>query len=302
MTNAIARLGFMLAAGLAVAGCRSERKFRDYRVDGARAYKLVEEIVAIGPRPSGSSGAKRTVDYIAGKCREYGYEPRIDEWTETTDAGEITFRNVYADLDGRGRKFVVLGTHYDTKVLPDLPLFVGANDSGSSTGLVLEIMRLLKKGDWDGPPVRFAFFDGEECLERYGEKDGLHGSKRMVRRLQQSNQVKRCRAMILLDMIGDKDLQITLPADDDEDLVQEVLAIAREQGVENHFRRHRNAVIDDHVPFKRAGIPAVDLIDFEFGPNNTYWHTNADTLDKISEDSLRIVGNVTIRLLQRQRK
>lgn len=268
-------------------------------VDADNALRLVGEIVALGPRPSGSEAAAATVAYIVGKGKSYGYQPVVDEWEEETPAGRLTFRNVYATLPGKGKKFVIIGSHYDTKHMPATPDFVGANDSGSSTGLLLEIMRATgAAGEWTGPPLHFAFFDGEECRERYAANDGLHGSRRLAGRLRDKGTVKDCRAMLLLDMVGDAELGITLPGNCDTELIRRARQAAKQQGVADKFGFYlRGAIIDDHVPFQELGIPSLDLIDFQYGPNNSYWHTNLDRMDKLSAASLGVVGNVVLAML-----
>ena len=270
----------------------------DYVVDKDNAFQLVTEIAMLGPRPSGSDNAEKTAHYLKEKCIQYGYQPTMETWTEKASPGKLTFRNVYATLDGNGDKFVIVGSHYDTKNLPNTPNFVGANDSASSTGLLLEIMRVLKSFTWDGISIRFAFFDGEEALQSYSEVDGLHGSKRLAKQIKESGDHKRCRAMILLDMVGDKDLTITISPDDDSKLIQLLFSVAERQKTRQYFGFFlHGTIIDDHVPFKKLGIPALDIIDFNYGPNNSYWHTDLDTLDKLSPNSLEIVGNVTLGML-----
>jgi glutaminyl-peptide cyclotransferase len=269
-------------------------------VDGERALARTAELVALGPRPAGSAGAQRAAGWIAEQCRALGYAPVVDEWTETTATGPLTFRNVWAELDapGRGAPLVLLGSHYDTKRLASVPDFAGANDSGSSTGLLLELMHVLR----DLPPaqrpgsVRFYFFDGEECQVTYGPRDGLHGSRRAAAALS-SAELRRCRAMVLLDMVGDRDLKLTLPADTHPALLRRLLAIAERQGVGRHVSILRGTILDDHVPFAERGIPAVDLIDFEYGPGNAWWHTAEDTLDKLAPASLATVGNLALELV-----
>jgi len=268
-------------------------------ISGDRALDLTRAFVELGPRASGTTGAAKAADWLAGKCRELGYETDIDEWTEDTVNGVVTFRNVRATLPGKREGIVVAGSHYDTKVLADVPDFVGANDSGSSTGLLLTVMEALREAvPWQGCTIEFVFFDGEECVERYGAKDGLHGSKRFAASLKQSGRVASCRAMLLLDMIGDRDLNVTLPTDTDAELAQRVFRIADERGVREHFGYYvAGGILDDHTPFQRLGIPSIDFIDFEYGPDNRHWHTGEDTMDKLSSASLAAVGTVFVQLL-----
>ncbi len=283
--------------------CRNSQEHKNLsqtlpEIDKKNAFALIEEIVAIGPRPSHSQNAAHTANYIARKCEEFGYQPKLDTWIEKTADGTKTFRNVYTEVNGNGDKFIILGSHYDTKMIPSVPDFAGANDSGSSTALVLEIMRVLNKSPWTGPTIRFAFFDGEEAIHSYTDNDGLHGSKKMAKDLKESGEYLNCKAMILLDMIGDADLTITLSPDDSNSLIQHVLRIAEQQNRRDYFSFFLHGVIiDDHVPFKLIGIPALNIIDFKYGPNNSYWHTSLDTIDKLSPDSLEIVGNIVLQLL-----
>lgn len=275
------------------------------RVDGAKALAQTAAVVAIGPRASGSAGAKQTVEYLVAQCKAMGYtDVRVDEWTsQDTPHPPTTFRNVYASLPGQGDKFVLIGSHYDTKILPAAPGFVGANDGGSSTGLLLELMRVTAaQRRWSGLPLRFAFFDGEEAVERYTAYDGLQGSRHLAAALAASGEAKRCRAMLLLDMIGDRDLGLTLPADDNSVLLTALQQAAGPLGAKEQVGFYLNGTIfDDHVPFKELGIPALDLIDFNYGPGNSYWHTDQDTLDKLSAASLATVGDLTLAVLWRLR-
>jgi len=167
---------FLIVICCCFSGCGSSSSTSEKpisaKIDKANAFTLVKEIVAIGPRPSNSENAGKTASLIIEKSRKFGYDATLDEWTEMTADGNKTFRNVYAELKGRKKGFVVLGSHFDTKILPGVSNFMGANDSGSSTGLVLEIMRVLGElSKWDGPGIRFAFFDGEESVKSYSQCD-----------------------------------------------------------------------------------------------------------------------------------
>lgn len=308
-TNRTALATFLaVAAGLlAVAGCGPARPAASApppqaapQVDATRALAFTREFVALGPRPAGSEGARRAADWLAAQCRALGYAPQVDEWNEDTPAGRLTFRNVQADLGNDPKApLILLGSHYDTKLLDACPGFVGANDSGSSTGLLLELMRVLRglEPSLRGTRVRFLFFDGEECRFRYGPADGLHGSRRAAARLADTGELPRCRAMILLDMVGDRDLRLDLPSDTDPDLLRRILRLAEAQDVSRHVSLAAGPILDDHVPFAQRGIPAVDLIDFSYGPGNAWWHTGEDTLDKLSPRSLEIVGNLALGLV-----
>jgi glutaminyl-peptide cyclotransferase len=276
-------------------------QIKKLRIDPESAFIMLQEQVAIGPRPSGSPGAAACASYIAAKIREFGLQPVVDEWIQETPAGPVTFRNIYAEVKGRqeyGDSFVLLASHYDTKNLEDVPGFVGANDGASSTALLLEILRVIQTaGTWDGMTLRFAFFDGEEAVVDYSEKDGLYGSRMLAADFAARGMARRCRAMILLDMVGDKDLSLTLPQNSSRELARLLLRVAEEQGVRDIISILPTGILDDHVPFATLGIPAIDLIDFQYGDNNEHWHTAGDTLANVSAASLETVGNLVLAML-----
>ena len=274
-------------------------RFDPAAVDGDRAYAEVADLVALGPRDAGTPGGERAALHLRGRLEALGIEAHIDAFEDPTPIGPLVFRNVVGRLPGRGRGRIILGSHFDTKrgMGPD---FEGANDSGSSTGLLLELARVMAEGPEADPEIWFAFFDGEESIERYGPRDGLHGSRRMARALVADGRASGVRAVIVLDMVGDRDLTITLPHNATPWLLARVLDAASAEGVRERFRLLPHAIIDDHEPFLDAGMPAVNLIDFEYGSApglNDYWHTDEDRMDKIRAESLGIVGRVTLRLV-----
>lgn len=264
-------------------------------LSGARALDEASRFVELGPRVSGTEGAKKAADYLVDRLTALGLEARLESFEDSTPEGPVTFRNVLARLPGSSPDTIILMSHYDTKsgISDD---FAGANDSGSSTGLLLELARVLlaKRG---GPAVEFLFTDGEECRVSYGPNDGLHGSRHRAARLKA--QGTPVRAVILLDMIGDRNLKVSVPRNVDSTLALAVFKAAEEEGVRHRFALGDGAMLDDHVPFLDAGFPAVNLIDFAYGENgdNRYWHTAEDTLDKLSPESLDIVGRVVLRVL-----
>jgi glutaminyl-peptide cyclotransferase len=270
--------------------------------DGGRALAAVREVVALGPRASGSPGAEAAANYLLKRLEavaQPGHQAEIAVFEDDTPAGRMTFRNVLFSMPGGRSNWLIVASHYDTapNVGPD---FVGANDSGSSSGALLTLAEVLSRR---GPPpvgVLLAFLDGEECMRRYGPGDGLHGSRRLLASLRETGTARQVDAFILLDMIGDRDLTVTVPANSTPALVRLALDAAQAEGRRAAFRLTDAKVTDDHVPFLSAGIPSLDLIDFEFGSapgRNDYWHTPQDTLDKLSPESLQLMGRVVIRML-----
>jgi glutaminyl-peptide cyclotransferase len=271
--------------------------------DGARAFEETARFVAVGPKHSGSPGAERAAEHIAARLTALGYTPETDAFEDRTPLGPVMFRNVLASTGGAeprpDARIILLGAHYDTKY--GIPDFVGANDSGSGVGALLELARVLNVAP--PPPgleVRFAFLDGEEARIAYGPRDGLHGSRRLAARAVGEGWATRVNAVVILDMIGDRDLQLTLPRNCTPALVQAVFRAARAGGERDRVRWLAQQVLDDHVPFMDRGMPAVNLIDFEYGTApglNDLWHTPNDTLDRISPESLALTGRLALRLL-----
>ena len=171
---------------------------------------------------------------------------------------------------------------------------------GYFSGLLLELARVLQMAGPLPVNIGIAFFDGEECRQNYAAHDGLHGSVHAARALRLNRRADQVRAVIILDMIGDKDLKVTVPRNSTPDLAVRVFRAAEAEKVRDKFALMAGSLLDDHYPFLEAGMPAVDLIDFEYGSapgRNDYWHTSQDTLDKLSAESLGIVGRVVIRML-----
>ena len=266
-------------------------------VSGERALDEVRKFVELGPKESGTPGAEQAAIYLRDRLRELGVAAEIQEFTDLTPIGELTFRNVLGRIPGTGGKILLLGSHYDTKA--GIAGFVGANDSGSSTGLLLELARVLKANAPHAVEIRFAFFDGEESRQRYGPNDGFHGSRHLVETMEADGSISNIAALILLDMVGDRDLTITIPRNCTPWLTTLAFDAARAEGARTKFQLYPYTVGDDHEEFFARGVPAIDLIDFQFGSapgKNDYWHTAQDTLDKLSAESLGIVGRTAARM------
>jgi glutaminyl-peptide cyclotransferase len=271
--------------------------------DGQRAFAHVERLVGYGPRPSGSPALVRAANYINTQLQEFGLDVQEQVFSVSTPRGPLEFRNIIGRTRaGRGGpdSVIVLGSHYDTKWMTNITM-VGANDGGSSAGVLLEMARVAARQ----PNLWFVFFDGEEAVMEYGASDGLFGSRFFVENLKTKNQLGWIKAMVLLDMVGDANLNITLPANSSPALVQQLFDAARATAHRDYFSARGMVMVDDHVPFLGAGIPAIDIIDFEYGSApglNDYWHTELDTLDKLSSHSLEVAGQTTLQLLSQVRK
>ncbi len=258
----------------------------------------VASFLALGPRDGGTAAAAQAARYLSTRLNGLGVPSEIDAFPDLTPDGTAVFHNVIGRLPGTSTGIVVLGAHFDTKA--GIPGFQGANDSGSGVGVLLALAAWYRTVPSPGPAVWLAFFDGEECRRAYGAHDGLHGSRRLARIIADRGLADRVQAVVVLDMIGDRDLKVTLPRNGTPGLMAAVLKAATAEQCRPVFALHAGEVLDDHQPFLDAGLPAVDLIDFEYGSSpgrNDYWHTAEDTLDKLSADSLGLVGRVVIRLV-----
>ena len=273
--------------------------------DGGRAYEHVRKQVEFGPRPSGSAELARTREYIVAELKSYGLTVTTDEWTATTPMGPRKMVNVTAELPGESTDIIMLSSHYDTKYYKEMR-FVGANDGGSSTGAVLELARVIAANNRKPRfTYRFVFFDGEEALCKNWEDcknpdgpDNTYGSRRYVSQLQSKGEAKLVRAMILLDMVGAANLELGRDTEMSTPwLLDTIWQTARELGHAAQFvDRPEDVGGDDHEPFVRNGIDAVDIIQLS---TYDYWHTEDDTLDKISPQSLKVVGDVVLASLPR---
>jgi Zn-dependent M28 family amino/carboxypeptidase len=266
-------------------------------VDGNLAFAHVQKLVSFGPRPPGSAAMRKTQAYLIEQLKKCGLAVEEQDFLAATPIGSTGMKNIVARIPGKQGQAVVVGSHYDTKYMPNA-FFVGANDGGSSTGLLLEIARVLSLRKLNCP-VCLVFFDGEEAFQQWSPSDSLYGSRAVVENMKRKGTLSQVRAMFLLDMIGDRELVLEKDYSSTSWLVDLVWQSARELGYQKHLSSFPKAMDDDHVPFLRAGIPSVDLIDFEYGFNNLYWHTSNDTLDKVSPRSLKVTGDILLRSLEK---
>lgn len=248
------------------------------RFDADRAWALLSYQVALGPRPAGSATSRKLAAYIRKRLPRGRYE-RV--------AGGL--RNVVGRLPGKGRPIVV-AAHYDTK---DIPGFVGANDGAGGTAALLELARALRqtKRAKDAPPIWFVAFDGEEATDDadfYGT--GVRGSKAFARRY-----ASRIRELVLLDFVADRDLSIPREESSDGEMWADLRAAAERVGSGAAFPdATQGVVLDDHTPFVRRGVPAIDLIDFTFD----CWHQLCDDMTAVSKASLDASGEAVLEFLR----
>lgn len=263
--------------------------------NGGRAFEDLKRIVAFGPRPSGSPALAETRQHILQQLRRAGLEAEEDKFVAPTPAGSLPMSNLIVKLPGTRPQVIIIGGHYETKRFAQFR-FVGANDGGSSAALLLEMARVLRQRK-NTFTIWLVFFDGEEALVEWSPSDGLYGSRHLAARLTADGRLGRVRAMILVDMIGDARLNVQRDLNSTPWLSDLAFDIAQRLGYARFFSGTASAFQDDHLPFVNAGVPAVDLIDFDYGPGGSYWHTPADTVDKCSPASLTIVGRVVMALL-----
>ena len=244
--------------------------------------------MAIGPRTAGSPGAQQARRYILDQAKALGVAGAEQPFVAATPLGPIPMANVVLTLPGTSPDRLVFGGHYDTKLFREFR-FVGANDGGSSAAMLLELARVLK--DRPRPyTIELVFFDGEEAFIEWSGTDHTYGSRYYVEQARNAGTLNGIRAMILVDMIGDRDLALRREARSTRWLTDAFWASAKRLGYGEHFLDEAETIEDDHVNFLSAGVPAVDLIDLQYRA----WHTADDTLDQVSARSLQVVGDVIL--------
>jgi Zn-dependent M28 family amino/carboxypeptidase len=259
------------------------------KFDSGRAYEHLRRQVGFGPRPSGSAALTQTRQYILNELKAAGIQVREDAWDATTPLGRVRMVNVIGTIPGRRTDRIALATHYDTKLYREFR-FVGASDAASSTAGVLELGRVLK-GRSNEFTIELLFFDGEEAVvDWYRNNDNTYGSRHHVETARKAGTLAGLKALILLDMIGDRNLTIRRDSNSTPWLNDIVWASAARLGYRSNFLAEETTVEDDHLPFVKAGIPSIDIIDLDYAA----WHTAQDDLDHVSARSLQIVGDVVL--------
>src|SRR5216684_63000 len=258
--------------------------------DGKRAFAHVAKQVGFGPRPSGSAAIGQVQEYIQSELASYGCKVETDSFTADTPVGRLPMKNIVAKIPGDKPGIIMLATHYDTALSPN---FVGADDGGSSTGVMLELARLLctKHSAYQ---VWITFFDGEEAMKEWSDTDSRYGSRQMAAKLAMSGDLPTIKAFLLADIVGTRTPHFKRESDSTKWLVDLVWGVAKNLGYGNIFLDESMEVSDDHDPFLKRKVPAADVIDLQNYPGGDvyYWHTPEDTLDKVSAKSLAITGRV----------
>jgi len=260
---------------------------------GASAFKYTQAAVAFGPRPSGSAANRELQAYIRTQLRMLKCEMTEDPFVAKTPKGDIPMTNIIAKFPGRSGHAIVVTGHFDTKLFPGRK-FVGANDGGSSTGLLMELARDLN-GTTRVDDVYVVFFDGEEAVNDWTETDSVYGSRHLAYKWKADGTLARIKALVNVDMIGDKSLGVLIEENSTASLRKLVWNAASELGYKAYFLETGEKVDDDHMPFLKLGVPSLDIIDFDYEP----WHKDSDTLDKLSAKSLEIVGTVVLESVHR---
>jgi Zn-dependent M28 family amino/carboxypeptidase len=271
--------------------------------NGAKALEYTRQFVAIGPRWPTSQGHVKAEEFLRNQFRHDQLEE--DAFTANTPIGAVPMRNFIVRFPGKKDGAIVLATHYETNYPLRNINFVGANDGGSTTGLLIAIADQLRAQTaggkkLDGYSVWLLFDDGEEAFQAWTDSDSTYGTKHLAARWGRDGTLGKIKAFLLADMIGDKDLDIQRESQSTDWLVAVVRQAVKKFAYDRYFFKKDMEVSDDHLPFVRRGVPSIDIIDLDYGPNNSYHHTAQDTMDKISAKSLTIDGDVfmeTIRLI-----
>jgi Zn-dependent M28 family amino/carboxypeptidase len=290
-----------LILSLALLALSLEPASAQARFNGAKAYEYTKSIAGIGPRWPTGPGHIKAESFIRNQFKHDQLEENT--FTANTPIGPVALRNFIVRFPGKKDGIIVLGTHYETNYPLRNINFVGANDGAATTGLLMAIADQLRGRKLDGYSIWLVFFDGEEAFQQWSASDSTYGSRHLAAKWGGDGTLAKIKAFVLADMIGDKDLDIQRESNSTGWLVDLVRQAARKFGDERYFFQSNEPVEDDHLPFVKRGVPSIDVIDLDYGPNNSYHHTAEDTMDKVSARSLAIDGDVfmeTIRLVNQR--
>jgi glutaminyl-peptide cyclotransferase len=269
--------------------------------DGNRAYEQVVKQVNFGPRPPGSTAIQKLQDYMETELKSYGCAVETDSFSADTPDGRVPMKNILVKIPGEKQGIILLGTHYDTKKMDN---FVGADDAGSSTGVMLEIARLFCKQPPGKYAVWIAFFDAEEAFNKeWRDPDNTYGSRQMAARMAASGDLPKIKAFLLADLVGGRSPHFKREGASTKWLADLVWTTAGKLGYSDVFVSDKvEAISDDHFSFTRRNVPSVDIIDLDAANDVPYWHTTQDTIDKISAKTLAIVGHTILASIQELQK
>ena len=259
--------------------------------DSSKAWEHLRQQVAIGPRPSGSPGNVKNRDYIKAQMAAFGIKTTEQPFDGATPLGPVKMANIIATIPGQRPDRIVLASHFDTKLFRDMR-FVGASDGASSTAALIELARVIKARGQLPFTIELLFLDGEEAVVEWQGTDNTYGSRYYVEAARKSGSLKSLRAFILLDMIGDRNLTIRRESNSTRWLTDIVWGAAKKLG-HRAFMDEETTVDDDHIPFVKAGVPSLDIIDLDY----PQWHTAEDTLDAVAARSLQVVGETVVAAL-----
>ena len=279
-----ARTCLVLLACLAAAHAQS--------FNGARAMQYTREVVAFGARPIGSANHKKLENYILNHLKVDSVED--DAFIADTPDGKFPVRNLIAKFPGTRDGIIVVAGHYDTNYPLRDTGYVGANDGGSSTAILLELANQLRGKKRDGYSVWLVWTDGEEAVRNWSATDSDYGSRHLAEKWEKDGTLKKVKAFLLADMIGDADLNVDRDTNSTPWLEDLVYQAASKLGYQSHFFARKIPIEDDHLPFVQRGVPCADLIDLDYGYGNVFHHTPQDTLDKLSPKSIEILGTVIL--------
>jgi glutaminyl-peptide cyclotransferase len=274
------------SALIVVASAQTAPKF-----DSNRAWGHLQQVVSIGPRPAGSAAIEHTRKYINDQLAMAGLKAVEQAWDDETPLGKVHMVNLIVTIPGASRDRLAITGHYDTKLVREFP-FVGASDGGSSTAFLLEMARVLKARK-NRMTMELVFLDGEEAVVEWRGNDHTYGSRHYVQTARRDGTLTSLKAMVLIDMIGDRDLGIRRDSNSTPWLTDIVWQTAAKMKLSNYFIPAPTTVEDDHLPFLAAGVPSVDIIDLDYDA----WHTSRDTIDRVSARSMQVVGDVLLAAL-----
>jgi len=261
------------------------------KFDSSNAWEHLRQLVALGPRPAGSPAIEQSRRYIREQLSRAGVAVTEQAWDDQTPTGTVKMVNISATIPGASKDRLVIAGHYDTKLIREFR-FVGANDGGSSAAFLIELARVLKARR-NPLTIELLFLDGEEAVIEWQGTDHTYGSRHYVNTARRDGSLASLKAMVLVDMIADRDLRIKKDSNSTGWLTEAVWQAAKRQNLSDYFSDERTQIEDDHLPFLQAAVPSVDIIDLEYPA----WHTAKDTMDAVSARSMQVVGDTLIAAL-----